>query len=142
MFQMKVTIAAAAATLALAISAKADEKIVSYNLTPGACSAPIAIPLNNMPVALSGTDLEPGYEGVGQVEIVRANKNSTPVLTWTGTDFPTGTRTGYTSAADVHIISLDSGAYVDIKTAASKLRPRRTSKCAISAAIPAMLSGM
>src|SRR5436309_7057729 len=51
-------ILAAGATFALAASAHAAQKTVAFNVAPGSCGAPIAVPANNRPVILAGTNTQ------------------------------------------------------------------------------------
>src|SRR5689334_13167167 len=88
------TIAAAMATaFAIGSTAKGDEKTVSYNVAPGVCSPPIAVPANNRPVTVSGTQIAAQRVGAGQVTLMRSTQ--TPSLIWAGVDYYQGVERGY-----------------------------------------------
>jgi hypothetical protein len=79
-------ILAAGATFALAASAHAAQKTVAFNVAPGSCGAPIAVPANNRPVILAGTNTQQTDRGEGQVTLLRALhmwlRSVGPELTW------------------------------------------------------------
>jgi len=109
--------AATAATFALATFAHADESTISYNLLPGTCTKPIAVPANNKPVNVSGTNITHGDRGIAQASLLRANATS-PLLAWVGLDV-TGSVTNNSSSVGTHIVFLDNAGFVDLSTAAS-----------------------
>jgi hypothetical protein len=111
--------AAAAATILTFASAQADESTVGYNVAPGACSKPIAIPANNKPVVIAGTSIVSDDPGTGQVTLLR-NTNANPhYLLWSGADFFAGAEKGSTSAASTLIMYLDVSGKIAVLSAAS-----------------------
>lgn len=112
-------IALAAFAGLLTTAAQGDESTVSYNLAPGTCSKPIAIPANNRAVILAGTSIEIGNGGTGMVSLLRLNRPGGNVIIWAGTDYPLGTERGESTAAGTLIMYLDSAGYVQVLTAGS-----------------------
>jgi hypothetical protein len=104
----------------LATAAHADQRTNSYSLTPGTCTAPIAVPVNNKPIFIMGSQTTFEEEGGGHVSFVRTNGPS-PLLTWAGIDYHAGEERAYSAGhtAGVHIMWLDYGGFVDLQTAAS-----------------------
>jgi hypothetical protein len=77
----------------------------SYNLAPGANSAPVTIPAN-VPVHLMGTQTALGFRGVGFVEMLRVPN---AFLEWTGLDSTAASAItqGFSSVAGTKIVFLD-----------------------------------
>jgi hypothetical protein len=87
--------------------------VVSFNLAPGADSAPIALPANR-PVLVMGVTTTTGYQGVGQVTLLRAPGQ---FIEWTGLDSPisSGIASGFSPAPGYHIVYIDFNHKVDIQ---------------------------
>ncbi|HEY4113376.1 MAG TPA: hypothetical protein VGM17_04880 [Rhizomicrobium sp.] len=116
---------ACVAAFAAVASAQADETVstVSYNVTPGTCSNPIAVPVNNRPVLVMGTGFNTGEEGVGETALLRAN-SSPALLDWAGTSVwaninAISPERGWSENASVHIMWISYSGYVDLQTAGS-----------------------
>jgi hypothetical protein len=77
----------------------------SYNLAPGADSAPVAIPAN-VPVHLMGTQTTVGVRGVGFVVMLRIPNQ---FLEWTGLDSTSASAItqGFSATAGTKIVFLD-----------------------------------
>jgi len=117
----KMTVVALATAFAFAaVSVAADETKTSYNLLPGTCTKPIAIPVNNAPVLMMGNSITANDRESAMVTITRANANQpTPLLSWAGTDFSVGTERGFAAGPGTIIMNLDSVPYISVQTAAS-----------------------
>ena len=104
--------------LVSATRGSADEATVSYALAAGACSKPIAVPANNKPVHVLGTQIN-FYAGVGEVALLRLGAAGHQ-LYWEGSDLFAGRESGSTVNPNVHIMYLDSTqGKVDVQTAGS-----------------------
>ena len=108
-----------------AVSAQADVNTttVSFNLIPGACSAPIAVPVNNKPVLVMGSSFNFDEEGVGETALVRANA-SPALLDWAGTSVwatkdALGTERNFSNVDGTHIMFVGYGGFVDLQSATS-----------------------
>jgi hypothetical protein len=67
--------------------------VVPYNLTPGADSAPISVPLDT-PVFVIGNSTTVGDKGTGFISLERAiAPTSVPLLEWSGISSPTNNTT-------------------------------------------------
>jgi hypothetical protein len=91
----------------------ANKLVISYNLAPGADSAPITPPANR-PVFIMGVTTTPFDAGVGHVTLYRNTDNN---LTWTGSEsyFNGGPTSGVSGTAGVHIVYIDYFHKVDIQ---------------------------
>ena len=116
-----IMVVALAATLMLAsLATKADETKTSFNVAPGACTNPIAIPANNTPVLMMGNSITYDDRESALVTITRAYKfQPYPVLTWAGTDFFIGTEKGFAFDPGIIIMYLDTPGYIYVQSAAS-----------------------
>jgi hypothetical protein len=112
-------IAVAAFAGLLATAAHAGQSTVSYDLKPGACTKPIAVPIKNKPVLVMGSQITPAQQAGGHVSLVLASiKGSENVLSWAGTDFFAGEERNYavSHSANVHIMWLDFSGNVDVQS--------------------------
>jgi len=101
-------------------AAGATQSTVNYNVAIGTCSKPIAVPANNKPVLIMGTQIAYGYRGEGYVTIIRYTNNNRQLLEWAGTDYNTSVARGFSNGAGEHIMWLDyTPSYVDLQSAAS-----------------------
>jgi hypothetical protein len=119
MSPIKTIVAAMAAALALAGSARADEETIGYNLARGTCTKPIAVPANLKPVILAGTTIQQGDGGDGQVTLLRYNNATPNYLLWTGMDHYQGVDVGTATTGSAVIMYLDAVGYVTVQSAAS-----------------------
>lgn len=112
------TFAVSVVALAFAAAASAAQTTVGYSLTPGKCTKPIAVPANNKPVQMMGTQFVYPVSGMGQVVLLRTT-GSNQVLQWAGVDFAHGLEQSYNDVAGWRIMALDYYGQVEVQTAAS-----------------------
>ncbi|HEY4113377.1 MAG TPA: hypothetical protein VGM17_04885 [Rhizomicrobium sp.] len=104
-------------SLSICGTALADETTASFNLTPGTCTNPIAIPANNKPVMVMGTTITVSFRGEGHVVMQRYGSQN--LLEWAGTDYYAGTENNFSEAPGAHIMWLDYNGKVDLQSATS-----------------------
>ena len=112
-------IALAAFAALLTTAAHADTTTTSFNLAPGACGSPIAVPVNNKPVIIAGANIQTGDRGTGLVSLIRANGYNNPLLLWSGTDFSIGVENSLAAGPGTRIMNLDAAGHVMLQSAAS-----------------------
>jgi len=113
-------IALAAFAALLTTAAHADTTTTSFNLAPGACGSPIAVPANNKPVIIAGPNIQNGNRGTGMVSLIRANGFNNPLLLWAGTDLAFGAERSLAGGPGTVIMYLDGAAeWVTLQSATS-----------------------
>ncbi len=115
MSRTKMDLAVVATALALAGPVRADQITVSYNVARGFCSKPIAVPANNKPILLAGTNLEDVDPGEGHVTLLHV-PGAGGYLSWEGSDSSEAHISGHGSTAGLLIMYLDQSSYVAVET--------------------------
>jgi len=111
--------APAAFAALITTAAHADTTTLSFNVAPGACGAPIAVPANNKPVIIAGANMQNTDRGTGMVSLIRANGFNNPLLLWAGTDYAVGVEKDGAVNAGRLIMYLDAEQLVMLQSAAS-----------------------
>lgn len=103
--------------LGIAGSAHATQTTTSYNVAPGACSLPIAIPANNKPVTLSVSSITNFNRATASATIVHVNGYNNPLVAWSGVDSVNGVESNNTNAGGATIVYADASGYTTVQTA-------------------------
>lgn len=100
----------------IAPAAVPNYRVITFNLAPGATSAPILVPVINQAVSVMGVQTNVGDRGVGQVSLLRVSGS---FLEWTGIESPAGAAltSGFNSVAGTHIVFIDFSHTLDIEVA-------------------------
>ena len=92
---------------------------ITYNLAPGANSAPIT-PVTNKSVLVMGCCTSAGVQGVGQVSLLHL---PSLFIDWAGVESyngsPSTVTSGASATAGAHIVFIDIGHLVDIQVASA-----------------------
>jgi len=115
MTHTKSILSAFAAMLAFSGPAYATQSTTSYNVAPGACSAPIAIPANNLPVTVTSSNVTNFDRATTIMVLARATGYNNKLLSWNGVDSQ-GLQQGSTNGLDSLMMYIDASGYVSIKS--------------------------
>lgn len=106
-----------------------NASLVSFNLAPGAISAPMTVPVVDQPVFLMGTTTTVGVRGVGQVSLLRTSV-APLFLQWVGLNSTAGASIaqGFSAAPGFLIVFIDFAHLVRVEVHnAAQIRVRNAS---------------
>jgi len=84
----------------------ANATLISFNLAPGAISAPITVPVADQSVLVMGATTTGNFRGVGHVSLLRASADPAQ-LSWVGVGPSTAIAMGYGADEGRFIVFLD-----------------------------------